>query len=340
MTYIGYVVRRIAQVPPTILGLTVIIFILTRALPGNPVQLALGPNATPQEVAQLAHIWGLDQPLYTQYFNFLGGLIHGSLGVSLASRRDVILDIQAFLPATIELATAAVIFAIIVAIPLGVISARKKDKWQDHGSRLLALGGVSLPDFWTAIMLLVIFGSILRLLPISGRLSPNLTPPPWRTGSILIDSLLAGNLTDFANGFEHLILPAFVLSLPMIANFARVTRSMMIDQMQKDYVLMENASGLPSFLVTYKYMLKNAFAPTLTLIALQYAFAFGGAVVVEYVNAWPGVGQYMAYAIFNKDINAITGVTLVVGIIIASANTIADLAYGWLDPRIRFREVI
>jgi peptide/nickel transport system permease protein len=340
MTYIGYVVRRIGQVPPTILGLTVIIFILTRALPGNPVQLALGPNATPEQVAQLAHIWGLDQPLYIQYFNFLGGLIHGSLGVSLASRRDVVLDIQEFLPATIELATAAVIFAVIVAIPLGVISARKKDKWQDHGSRLLALGGVSLPDFWTAIMLLVIFGSILRVLPIAGRLSPNLIPPPWRTGSILIDSVLAGNLTDFVNGFEHLILPAFVLSLPMIANFARVTRSMMIDQMQKDYVLMENASGLPSFLVTYKYMLKNAFAPTLTLIALQYAFAFGGAVVVEYVYAWPGVGRYMAYAILNKDINAIAGVTLVVGTIIASANTIADLAYGWLDPRIRFREVI
>jgi peptide/nickel transport system permease protein len=304
------------------------------------VQLALGPNATAEQVAQLTHIWGLDQPLYIQYFRFLFGIFQGSLGVSLASRRDVSQDIRDFLPATIELATAAVIFAVIVAIPLGVISAKNKDKWQDHGSRLLALGGVSLPDFWTAIMLLVVFGSILRVLPIAGRLSANLQPPPVITGSMLVDSLLAGNLTDFTNGFQHLILPAFVLSLPMIANFARVTRSMMIDQVQKDYVLMENASGLPSFLVTYKYMLKNAFAPTLTLIALQYAFAFGGAVVVEYVYGWPGIGRYMAYAILNKDINTISGVTLIVGTIIAVANTVADLAYGWLDPRIRFREVI
>src|SRR5713101_1670156 len=169
MTYLGYVVRRTAQIIPTVLGLSIIVFILTRALPGNPVQLALGPNATAEHVSQLTHIWGLDQPIYVQYFRFLSGLFQGSLGISLASRRDVVLDIQEFLPATIELATAAVIFAVIVAIPLGVISAKNKDKWQDHGSRLLALGGVSLPDFWTAIMLLVVFGSILRVLPISGR---------------------------------------------------------------------------------------------------------------------------------------------------------------------------
>jgi len=321
-------------------SLSIVIFILTRALPGDPVRLALGPLAPQEAVDQLRHIWGLDQPLYVQYYRFLAGIFQGSFGVSLASRRDVILDLQQFLPATIELATVAIIFAVLVAVPLGVISAVRKDKWQDHTSRILALSGVSLPDFWTAIMLLVLFGSWLRILPIGGRLSAGLTPPPWITGSVLIDSLLAGNLTDFVNAFEHIILPAFVLSLAPIANIARVTRSMMIDQATKDYVLMENASGLPSFLVTYKYMLKNAFAPTLTLIALQYAFAFGGAVVVEYVNTWPGIGSYLAYAILNKDINAIAGVALVVGAVIAIANTVADLAYGWLDPRIRFRQVV
>lgn len=339
MTYVTYVIRRLAVVIPTLLGLSVVIFILTRALPGDPVRLALGPQATEQAIEQQRHIWGLDQPLHVQYFRFVSGILHGSFGVSLSSRKDVILDLQQTLPATIELATFAIILAIIIAVPLGVISAMHKDKWQDHGSRILSLGGVSLPDFWTAIMLLVILGSWLRVLPIGGRLSLNLQPPPWITGSVLIDSLLAGNLTDFVNALEHIVLPAFVLALSSIANIARLTRSMMVDQTTKDYVLMEKASGLPTNLVTYKYMLKNAFAPTLTLIALRLAFSLGGAVVVEYIFLWPGVGQYLANAIFNKDINAIAGAVMVLGIGVAIANAIADLAYGWLDPRIRFRQV-
>ncbi len=296
MTYLSYVVRRILTIAPTLIGLSIVLFFLTRALPGDPARLALGPRATIEEVAQLRHLWGLDQPLYIQYYQFLTGIFHGSLGVSLESRQDVVMDLKTFLPATIELTTLAIALAVVIAVPLG-------------------------------------------LLPIGGRLSPQLSPPPSVTGSFLIDSLLAGNPTDFVNAFEHIILPAFVLSLPSIANIARVTRSTMIDQSSKDYVLTEYASGLPSFLVTYKYMLKNAFAPTLTLIALQYSTAFAGAVVIEYVFSWPGVGQYLAYAILSKDINAVTGVALVVGTIISIANTVADLAYAWLDPRIRFRQV-
>ena len=339
MTYLSYVVRRILTIAPTLIGLSIVLFFLTRALPGDPARLALGPRATIEEVAQLRHLWGLDQPLYIQYYQFLTGIFHGSLGVSLESRQDVVMDLKTFLPATIELTTLAIALAVVIAVPLGVVSATHKDKWPDHFSRVFALAGVSLPDFWMAIMLTVIFGSWLALLPIGGRLSPQLSPPPSVTGSFLIDSLLAGNPTDFVNAFEHIILPAFVLSLPSIANIARVTRSTMIDQSSKDYVLTEYASGLPSFLVTYKYMLKNAFAPTLTLIALQYSTAFAGAVVIEYVFGWPGVGQYLAYAILSKDINAVTGVALVVGTIISVANTVADLAYAWLDPRIRFRQV-
>lgn len=338
MIFTRFVIRRIVQLFPTVLGLSVVIFILTRALPGDPARLALGPLATQEQVEQLRHIWGLDQPLYVQYFKFLSGIFQGSFGVSLASRRDVVLDIQQFLPATVELATAATLFSVIVGVPLGVISAKNKDKWPDHLSRMISLGGVSFPDFWTAIMLLVIFGSFFRLFPIGGELSMNLQPPPRITGSIIVDSLITTNFVDLIDALRHLVLPAFVLSLPMIANITRVTRSMMIEQFQKDYVLLEVAAGLPRSIVLYKYMLKNAFAPTLTLIALQYSYAFGGAVVVEYVFSWPGIGQYLAYAILNKDVNAISGVTLVIGSVIALANVLTELIYGWIDPRIRFRQ--
>jgi peptide/nickel transport system permease protein len=340
MNYSRFLASRLAQLIPTVLGLSVVIFILTRALPGDPARLALGPLATQEQVEQLRHLWGLDQPLYVQYFRFISGVFQGSFGVSLASRRDVVLDIQQFLPATIELATAATLFSVLVGIPLGVVSAKNKDKWPDHISRVVSLGGVSFPDFWIAIMLLVFFGSFLKILPIGGELSVNLTPPPRITGSVIVDSLLSGKFNDFFDAISHLLLPAFVLSLPMIANISRVTRSMMIEQFQKDYVLLEFASGLPRSLILYKYMLKNAFAPTLTLIALQYSYAFGGAVVVEYVFSWPGIGQYLAYAILNKDVNAISGVTLVVGSVIALTNLVTELLYGWLDPRTRFRQVL
>jgi peptide/nickel transport system permease protein len=338
MTYLGYAIRRLILLIPTVIGLTIVIFLLTRAIPGDPARLALGTGASQQAIENLNHIWGLDQPLYIQYFQFINGILHGSLGISLSSREDVVIDLQSRFPPTIELATLSVIISLAVGLPLGVISASHKDQWQDHTSRLIGLGGVALPDFWTGIMLLVLFGAILRIFPIGGQLDLNLTPPHPITGFLIIDSFLEGNWTDFFNALQHISIPAFVLSLPGIANISRLTRSAMIDQKGKDYVLMEKASGLPPSLITYKYMLKSAFSPVLTQIALQYAFAFSGAVVVEYVFVWPGIGQYLAFAILDKDINAITGVVLVLGVVIAVTNFLIELALGWLDPRVRLRQ--
>jgi len=338
MSYVDYLIQRALQSVPVILGLSVLIFGISRVIPGDPVRLALGPEASDSQVAALREEMGLDQPLPVQYFDWLVGVVQGDWGMSLRTNNNVFSDIIGRLPATFELTTVTLVFAVLLAIPFGVVAGTNKDRWQDHASRVTALFGVSMPRFWVAIVLQIIFVVSLGLLPLSGRLSDGVTPPPSVTHLYLVDSLIAGQFGTFIDAATHLVLPAFALGLATLAQVMRLIRSDMIDEQRKDYVLAARAYGLPNNLIEYKYMLRNAFTSSLTVIGLAFGFLLGNAFLVEIVFAWPGMARYGVQAILYQDFNAIVGVTIVVGIGFVTANFIVDLLYGYLDPRVRLED--
>jgi len=338
MSYVDYLVRRALQSVPVIFGLSVLIFFISRVVPGDPVRLALGPEASQQQVEALRAEMGLDQPLPMQYVDWLVGVVQGDWGMSLRTNNNVFSDIVARLPATLELTVLTLFFAVLLAIPFGVVAGTNKDHWQDHVSRITALFGVSMPRFWVAIVLQIIFVVTLGLLPLSGRLSDGVAPPPAVTHLYLVDSLIAGQFGTFVDAVKHLILPVFALGLATLAQVMRLIRSDMIDEQRKDYVLAAQAYGLPNNLIEYKYMLRNAFTSSLTVVGLSFGFLLGNAFLVEIVFAWPGMARYGVNAILYQDFNAIVGVTIVVGVGFVTANFVVDLLYGYLDPRVRMEE--
>ena len=336
MGFSDYLVRRLIYTIFIIIGITILIFVLTRVLPGDPVRLALGPEASGAQIEQTRRIWGLDQPLYIQYFRFVIGFFTLDWGMSTRTLQPVIDDIAKYGPASYELSILSLLIAVAIGLPLGIVSAVNKDKWQDHLGRITSLTGVAMPIFWTGLMLQLLLSSYLGIFPIGMRLSPGMDAPSHITGFYTIDSLLAGDWGLFWDASYHLILPALVLSFPGIANISRLMRSTMIDQRSKEYITLQTTYGMPRRLITYKYMLKNSFAATLTMIALMFAYSLGGIVLIERVFIWPGLGTYLVDGIWYKDFNAIMSVVVMVGIIIVIANLIADLIYGYLDPRIRY----
>ena len=338
MSYVNYLIRRALQSIPVIFGLSMLIFVISRVIPGDPVRLALGPEASDQQVEALKTEMGLDEPIPVQYVDWLIGVIQGDWGMSLRTNNNVFNDIIARLPATFELVVLTLFFAVLLAIPFGVIAGTNKDHWQDHVSRITALFGVSMPRFWVAIVLQIIFVVTLGLLPLSGRLSDGVEPPPDVTHLYLVDSLIAGQFGTFVDAVKHLILPVFALGLATLAQVMRLIRSDMIDEQRKDYVLAAQAYGLPNNLIEYKYMLRNAFTSSLTVVGLSFGFLLGNAFLVEIVFAWPGMARYGVNAILYQDFNAIVGVTIVVGVGFVTANFVVDLLYGYLDPRVRMEE--
>jgi len=338
MSYVDYLVRRAIHSVPVIFGLSVLIFLISRVIPGDPVRLALGPEATQQQVAALRAEMGLDQPLPMQYVDWLVGVVQGDWGMSLRTNNNVFSDIVARLPATLELTVVTLFCAVLLAIPFGVVAGTNKDRWQDHLSRITALFGVSMPRFWVAIVLQIVFVVSLGLLPLSGRLSDGVAPPPAVTRLYLVDSLIAGQFGTFLDAATHLVLPTVALGLATLAQVMRLIRSDMIDEQRKDYVLAARAYGLPNTLIEYKYMLQNAFTSSLTVVGLAFGFLLGNAFLVEIVFAWPGMARYGVQAILYQDFNAIVGVTIVVGIGFVTANFVVDLLYGYLDPRVRLEE--
>ncbi|MDR5694146.1 MAG: ABC transporter permease [Armatimonadota bacterium] len=333
MSFRTYLLRRLLHIIPALLGLSILIFVLSRVVPGDPARLALGPDATQEQVEQLRREMGLDKPLVVQYLRYMGGLFRGDFGFSLRTRRNVAQDIKEFLPATVELTTVAMLFAIALGVPLGVLSAVRKDRPEDHISRILALIGVALPRFWLAILLQLLFAYYLGILPTIGR-GP--APPVRLTGIYLLDSLLALDFRAFLIALKHLILPAFALSVGSLAQIMRLVRANMIEEMRRDYVLAARSYGLPERVVIYKYALKNAFSSALTVIGLSYGFLLGNAFLVETVFAWPGLAFYGVDSLLFKDLNAVVGVTIVIGVAFAVVNLLVDIAYGYLDPRIRY----
>lgn len=337
MSYRDYLVRRALQGIPVLFGLSLLIFFISRVIPGDPVRLALGPDATDEQAEALRQEMGLDEPLYVQYIEWLTGVFQGEWGLSLRTGNNVYHDIIIRLPATFELVFVALIFAIVLGVPFGVIAGTNKDGWQDHVSRLAALVGVSMPRFWIGILLQIIVVIGFGMFHLTGRASEGMRPDTI-TGMYLIDSLLLREWAIFLDVAGHIVLPAFALGLATLAQIMRLIRSDMIEQSRKDYVLAARASGLPQNLIHYKYMLRNAFTSSLTIIGLSFGFLLGNAFLIETVFAWPGMARYGVQAILFQDFNAIVGVVIVVGFAYVLANFTVDILYGYLDPRVRLRQ--
>jgi peptide/nickel transport system permease protein len=328
-------IRRAAHMAIALLGLSILIFIIARVLPGDPVLAALGPNAPEWVRERMRAAMHLNDPVYVQYYYWLRDALSGKLGQSLVTSRNVEVDIIAFLPATIELAAFTAIITVVFAISLGVIAGRHANTWIDNVVRGIAYIGVSIPSFVIAIILLLVFGYHLNIMPSQGRLSLSLIMPPHVTGLITIDALLAGKFDVFVDALWHLIMPALSLAAGTIAQEARITRANIVENSRKDYILSATSHGVPERLIVFKYLLKPSLIPTVSMTALDIASIIGGSFIVETIFNWPGFSKYGTTVILRKDLNAIVGVVMVIGAVFVVTNLIVDIIIGYLDPRIR-----
>lgn len=331
-----FILRRLLLLIPVIIGLTMIMFVIARILPGDPVGLAAGPNATQQEIAALAAEYGLDKPIWQQYVTYVTGLAQGNFGVSLLTRRPVATDLAAYLPATLELVFAAMFVAVVVGIPLGMITAVWRNKWPDYTSQVFAIGAISMPRFFLGLLLQLCFAMWLMWLPLGGRLPIIAIPPPRITGFLTIDSLAAGNWNTFVLSLKHLALPAIAMSLSPLATIMRMMRSSTIEVMQQDYVTTARALGLAPRRIMTKYVARNAVSATLTVIGLYFGWLLGGTVLVETVFDWPGLGLYATKAIISQDMMPVIGVALSIGLLFVLANLVIDVLYGVINPKVRY----
>jgi peptide/nickel transport system permease protein len=318
-----------------LLGVSIIVFFMVRAIPGDPAQILLGQQATNEQVQQLRANMGLDRPVVVQYAVFLRDAVTGDLGNSIVTGRPVTTELLVRLPATLELTAFAMFIAIAVGVPVGVISAVRQYSLLDKLTSVLALTGISIPIFWLAMVLILIFGVRLELLPFPGRLSSGVSIQAY-TGLVLVDSLLTGNFGAFWDGFKHLIMPALALGTIPMAVITRMTRSSMLEVMGEDYVRTARAKGVVPRRVVFKHALRNAMLPTITVIGLQVGLLMGGAIVTETIFSWPGVGQIAYESIYRRDYAMIQGVVLYGALLFVLVNLLVDILYAVLDPRVRY----
>ena len=318
-----------------LLGVSIIVFFMVRAIPGDPAQILLGQQATNEQVQQLRANMGLDRPVVVQYAVFLRDAVTGDLGDSIVTGRPVTTELLVRFPATLELTAFAMFIAIAVGVPVGVISAVRQYSLLDKLTSVLALTGISIPIFWLAMVLILIFGVRLELLPFPGRLSSGVSIQAY-TGLVLVDSLLTGNFGAFWDGFKHLIMPALALGTIPMAVITRMTRSSMLEVMGEDYVRTARAKGVVPRRVVFKHALRNAMLPTITVIGLQVGLLMGGAIVTETIFSWPGVGQIAYESIYRRDYAMIQGVVLYAALLFVLVNLVVDVLYAVLDPRVRY----
>jgi len=330
-----FVLRRFWFLVVVLFGVSLLTFLIANVAPGDPARMAAGPSATPEAVAALRAEWGLDQPLIEQYFRYLGRLAHFDLGTSNVTGRPVLDEILARAPATIELMVAALLLALVVGVPLGVWAALRRGSWVDSLVRGLATLGVSVPAFWLGLLLILLFYRTLGWLPGSGRFMGD--PPTAMTGFLTLDALLHGDWAAFRLACAHLVLPVASLALLDLGQVARLVRNQLLAVLSQDYIRVARASGLPERAVVYRHALRNAVSPLITVIAASIAQMLYGSVSIELVFGWPGAGQYVVNSIFNLDFPVIMGFALLTSGVYVVANLGADLAYAWLDPRVRAR---
>jgi peptide/nickel transport system permease protein len=327
--------RRLALVAPTVLGVTLIVFVLARVIPGDPARLAAGEMATPAMVETFRREFQLDRPLHVQYGLYLWRMAQGDLGRSMFSGRPVLDDLRAFLPATLELTAASMLLALAIGVPAGVLAALYRNRWPDQVARLIALTGVSFPVFWLAMMLQLALAVHADVVPIGGRFPAALRGPKDVTGFYTLDFLLAGDWASVGIALTHMVLPAFCLAAGSIASITRITRTSVVEVLEKEFVRTARAMGLPERLVVAKYVLKNAFIATLTMIGVALTYMLAGSVLVESVFDWPGIGLYAFKSILQLDFQPISAFTVIVGVMVALVNLAIDTLYLVFDPRIR-----
>ena len=333
---LGLIAKRILMAVPSLIGVVIVTFLLTRALPGDPAAYFAGPAATKEAVEQIRATLGLDQPLIVQFGRYVKDLSRGELGNSLTTGQPVGQEIRTRLPASAELTLLGLIVSMLVAVPLGIFAATRPGSLLDHSCRVIATAGVSLPVFFTGLILVYVFYYLLGWAPAPlGRLDVFFSPPPQVTGFYLIDSLIAGDLSLFWASLKQLILPALTLGIFSLAPIARMTRASMLAVLASDFVRTARASGLSPFTVVVTYAFRNAMLPVVTTLGMVFSFLLGANVLVEKVFAWPGIGSFAVEALIASDFAPVQGFVLTMAVMYVGLNLLIDVLYGLIDPRVR-----
>ncbi len=332
-----YTGRRLLLLVPVLLGVTFITFALTRIIPGDPISLIAGPYVSAARKAELRHEHHLDEPFYEQYVHYVDDLVHGDLGTSIVSGQPVSSELSRRFGATFELTTLALAFALVVAVPLGIVAALRRNTWVDGVSRVLGIAGISIPVFWSGLMLsLLLFYKWKVAAPPFGRIDPQVGPPEHVTGLYLVDSLLTGNWTALRSAFAAIWLPAFVLGFSVMAPIMRIARQGMIEALDSPPVLALRALGASPASIVLRHALKNALLPVITMIAIVYGYLLGGSVLVETIFSWPGMGLYVYNSISSSDFPAVQGFILYATTMYVVVFLALDLLYLALDPRVKY----
>ena len=332
---IRFLLRRLALIVPTFVGVTLLSFLLIHMVPGDPIEVRVGEHGiAPERLAALRHQYGLDQPLWKQFLDYEAGLVTGGLGVSVATHRPVWDEFATLFPATLELSTCAIALALLVGMPLGIIAAVKRGSAFDSVLMGIAVTGASMPIFWWGLMAILVFSVSLGWTPVSGRISDMYYVPPW-SGFMLIDAWFSEDEGAFASAVSHLILPAIVLGTQPLAVVARMTRSAMLEVLGEDYIRTARAKGLSEGRVVVVHGLRNALIPVVTVVGLQAGALLGGAILTETIFSWPGVGHWLVESIQRRDYPVLQGGTLLVATLVILVNLGVDMTYGFLNPRIR-----
>jgi dipeptide transport system permease protein len=330
-----FLATRVSLIIPTFFGITLLTFLLVRLIPGDPIEALAGERGLdPVRHEQLRHEYGFDRPILVQYGIYIARVLHGDLGISAVTHAPVIKEFGALFPATIELSSCAMIFAILLGLPAGIVAAVKRNSIFDHGVMGISLTGYSMPIFWWGMLAILLFSITLGWTPVSGRISVQYFIQPV-TGFLLIDSWRSGEPGAFRSALSHLVLPMIVLGTQPLAVIARMTRSAMLEVLGEDYIRTARAKGLPPRWVVGAHALRNALIPVVTVIGLQVGVIFTGAILTETIFSWPGVGKWLVEGIFRRDYPVLQGGALLLGIMVMTVNLIVDLLYGVINPRIR-----
>ena len=329
----GYFVKRSLLVF-SLIGVTFMVFAISHVIPADPVGVALGPEATPDQIRAVKAAWGLDKPVYVQYGLFLRNLLRGDLGYSLVSRRAVSEELRYYFPATFELTTVAMDVLVFMGLFIGVVSAVRRNRLFDHLARTYCIFGISMPIFWLGLLLLLLFYVKLGWLPGGGRIADGIEVRTI-TGLLILDSLLTGNGAGLASALKHLVLPAFCLSSSFLATISRIARSSVLQVIGEDYVRAARAKGVPEIKVLVKHVLRNSLLPVITISGILYGQLLGGAVLTETIFSWPGMGRYVVRSILNLDFQPIMGFTVLCAFLYALSNLAVDILYSIVNPQIR-----
>lgn len=332
---VNMIVKRLGLLVFVIFGVTLVTFFMSHVIPGDPASMIAGQRASEETLQSIRQQLGLDQPVWIQYFIYMGDLLTGNLGLSIRTQRPVVDDLLTFFPATLELAIAAFIIAILIGIPLGILAALKKNTFWDHVSRIFSISGVSIPVFFSGLLAILIFYGILGWLPSNGRIAFDINPPTHITGFYIIDSLLTLDMVALKSSIEHLLLPAIVLSFAQLAVITRQVRASMLEVMSQEYIRTAIANGIKGRLLIVSYALRNALIPTVTVIGVAFGSLLGGAIVTETIFGWPGMGKFVVESIEYLDFPAMMGFTIFISVGYVLINLIVDIIYGILNPQLR-----